>query len=125
MTSPSIARIPTKTVAVSQPADKASIQAATLKVQHLLYAAVQGGNKQAHDTLREMASDLTNNPELVKVLALGLAAFQLGEKRFDLSDLAATPAKVSEKMAILMRESERRTDALTRTQARVVSTFTE
>jgi len=59
------------------------------------------------------------------VLALGLAAFQLGEKRLDLSDLAATTAKVSQKMAILMRESERRTDELNRSLTRAESSFVD
>lgn len=108
---------------IEKPSDKAATQAAALKVQDLLYRAVMGGNVEAHDTLRAMAEDLTNKPEMVKVLALGLAAFQLGEKRLDLADLAATPSKVSSKMAMLLSESERRTDSLTRAKTRAVSSF--
>ncbi len=76
----------------------------------MLYRAVMGGNIEAHDTLR--AEDLTNKPEMVKVLA--------GPGRLS---LAATPSKVSAKMAMLLSESERRTDTLNRAHTRAVSSF--
>ncbi len=104
---------------------KATIQKLAVGIQTLLYQAVKGGNRAAHDALRLMGREL-EDPEMVKLLALGLAGFQMGERRMDLSDIAATPQKVSEKLTLLLKESEARSDALeaqTRSKKKAVSSF--